>query len=324
MTTTTPRPLLGIEASAYAFPGPRRNVAEWAATHGMPDALVEGLARNGACHYHSSEGLSVVDLAASAVRKLLDEHPVDPDEIDLVVFTHTLPTSVAPPPASVPEQIRRLFGLRRAVALSVAQQNCASYLASLSVVERLFRLDPGLRRALVISADKVVVEKQRNLSDYAMQSDGAAATLVSRDAPHFRISSVVSHMEPQHYQGATRSAELIAKYSQGYGLIAYRLLSKVRAALPIDDPDDADTLLIPPNLNQPAFEKVADLLAIPRHRLCTENVSARGHSFCSDSIVNLTDRIRRPDGLTRNVLVYASGNSGCFSALALTDCVAAG
>ena len=319
MNTHFARPL-GIEAMSYSFPGPRRCVADWIDEQGMPDGLAAGLARNGASHYHSSEGLSTIDLAAAAVRQLFDEHPVEADSIDLVIFTHTLSSSVAPPPASVPEQIRRLFGLRRALAVSVAQQNCASYLASLKVVEHLFSLDPRLNRALIVSADKVVVEKQRNLSDYAMQSDGAAASLISRRTKRFLITPVVSHAEPQHYQGASRSPELMAKYSQGYALTAYRLLTKVRTALANEDDATDDTLLIPSNLNRPAFEKVADLLAIPHHRLYTDNIATRGHAFCSDAIINLTDLLRKPESLTRDILVYASGNSGCFSAMALTNC----
>lgn len=313
-----PTSLFGIEAASHYLP-PRKPVADWVRLQGLPGEVLVQLHENGMMHFHQAGETSVEALARGAMQALLEEHPVDPLSVDLLVFVHSLPTSTPPAPASLPVRLAAAFGMTRARAFALSGQNCASLLAALRLMRSLFHADPALHRVLLVSADRACGEHYRNLGAFSFESDGASALLVSRQHPFNRAIAFAGHVDGRHHAGFRRPQARAHEYRALYGLVAHRLVSRTAQASGLRLGDFKH--LLPINVDRHVFERVARSLHMPAEWVFTTNVAQHGHVMCSDVVINLTDLLRHAS-LDRacNLLFFMSGNNGSFATMALGNC----
>jgi 3-oxoacyl-[acyl-carrier-protein] synthase III len=313
-----PTSLFGIEAASHYLP-PRKPVADWVRQQGLPGEILAQLHENGMMHFHQAGDATVEALAHGAMQALLEDHPVDPLSVDLLVFVHSLPTSTPPAPASLPTRLATAFGLRRARSFALSGQNCASLLAALRLMRSLFHADPALHRVLLVSADRACGEHYRNLGAFSFESDGASALLASRHHPYNRALAFAGHVDGRHHAGFRRPQARAHEYRALYGLVAHRLLSRTAQASGLRLADFRH--LLPINVDRHVFERVARSLHMPPHWVFTPNVAQHGHVMCSDVVINLTDLLRHsPIDGNANLLFFMSGNNGSFATMALGNC----
>ena len=319
LSPAAPEPAFGIAAGAWYLPPERRGLANWAAAVEPERAkLLPSMQANGLSHYHVAPGQSVEALAVAATARLLEESGRRPQDVDRVIFCHTNTTSVMAPPASIAATLVKRFGLRRALGHSVAQLNCACIVGALRLLRTLMWRHQSLDNVLIVSADKVFGELSRNVSNYAIQSDGALALWIERDAPHNRIGPIAYHVDSRYYQGAAKSAELTRRYGLNYAIAAHRAIAQVMQAAGWSA-DDVDAVL-PMNANLTAFSRVIELLGMPIEKLHARNIGVTGHMFCSDPFVNFLDRFRDPaERRSGNAVLFASASSGVFSAVGVSQ-----
>lgn len=314
----TPDPAFGIAAGAWYLPPEKRGLDDWAAAVGPERSqLLPSMKANGLAHYHVAPDMSVEALAVAATARLLDESGQRPQDVDRVIFCHTNVNSVMAPPASIAATLLKRFGMRRAVGHSVAQQNCASIVCALRLLRTLMWRHASLRNVLIVSADKVFGEQSRNVSNYAIQSDGGLALWIGRDAPHNRIGPIVYNIDGRYHLGAAKGPELTRRYGLNYAFAAHHVIAQVmrNAGWSADDVD----AVLPMNANLTAFSRVVELLGMPIEKLHARNIGVTGHMFCSDPFVNFLDRFRDP-ALRRsgNAVLFASASSGVFSAIGVS------
>ena len=314
-----PRPALGIAAGAWYLPPEKRHVDDWAAA--VPPrlaGLLPSMKTNGLAHYHIAPKMSVEQLCSAAVARLLDATGRNPRDIDRVIFCHTNTTSVMAPPASIPAALIKRHGLSRAIGYSVAQQNCASIVCALRLLRTLMWRHSELREVLIVSADKVFGEASRNVSNYAIQSDGAMALWISRDAPRNRIGHIAYNIDGRYYRGSAKGPQLTQRYGLNYAFAAHHVISEVMrtsgwSAAQVD-------AVLPMNANLTAFTRVIELLGMPAHKLHAANIGRTGHLFCCDPFINFLDRFSDPAAVdSGNAILFASASSGVFSAVGVSD-----
>ena len=307
----------GIAAGAWYLPPQRRGLEDWAAAAGpAARALVPSMRTNGLAHYHVAPDMSVEALCAAAVRRLLDETGRAASEVDLVIFCHTNPTSVMAPPASIPAMLIKRFGMSRATGHSVSQQNCASVVCALRLLRTLMWRHAGLNEVLIVSADKVFGEASRNVSNYAIQSDGALALWVGRNAQRNRIGHIAYNIDGRYFRGSAKGPELTRRYGLNYAVSAHHVITEVmrRSGWSAGQVD----AVLPMNANLTAFTRVIELLGMPIAKLHAQNIGVTGHLFCCDPFVNFLERFRDRDRVSSgNAILFASASSGVFSAIGI-------
>jgi 3-oxoacyl-[acyl-carrier-protein] synthase-3 len=177
---------------------------------------------------------------------------------------------------------------------------------------------PGLENVLIVSADKVLGERTRNVSTYAIQSDGALALWVRRAAQRNRVGHLSYYVDGQYFRGSAKGPELTAQFSLNYAFVAHRMIRETMDASGWGA-DDVDAIF-PMNANLTAFKRVIELLEFPLEKLYSGNINAIGHVFCCDPFINFLQCFSSPaQGRKGNALLYASSSSGCFAAMAIHD-----
>lgn len=312
-------PQLGIVAGASYLPPLRRTLQDWgnAAGHEARQ-LIASMTRNGLAHFHVAPGMDIDALSCAGVERLLQTHGLAAADVDLILYCHTNTTSMMAAPASVPALIARRFGMKRALAYSIAQQNCASIVCALRLLKTLMWRHRTLDNVLIVSTDKVFGERFRNVSNYAIQSDGSLALWVSRDSPYNRIGHIAYYIDSRYYQGAAKGPVLGQRFALNYPLLANQVMSEVMRESGWSA-SDVDAVL-PMNANLSAFTRVMDLLGLPQQKLHSRNIGATGHMFCCDPFTNFLERFADPAQVqSGNAILFASASSGVFAAVGVSE-----
>ena len=315
---SAPRTSFGIEAASHYLP-PRIAVEDWAKSHDVPDETLRMLHDNGMRYFHRAGDLSVEQMASRSLRQLFDQHALDPASVDLLIYVHSLPTSIPAAPASLPARLAGDFGLSRARSFALAGQNCAGLLAALRIMRSLFLAEPQLNKVLLVSADRACGERYREVGAFSFESDGACALLLSRHHPFNRDLAFAGHVDGRHHGGFRRPQSRVSEYRALYGLVAHRLISRTAQASRLALEDFSH--LLPINLDRHIFERLAGSLHMPCDWVFTANIAEHGHVMCCDVVVNLLD-LWDQHGLRpkENLLFFMSGNNGSFATMALGNC----
>ncbi|MGP3507346.1 hypothetical protein L0936_05535 [Paracidovorax citrulli] len=315
--------IFGIEAASRYLPQ-QLPIQAWAQANHADAATLATLEKQGMRNFHHAGDESVEDMAGNALQALIDSHGLDREDVDLLVFVHSLSTSTPAAPASLPARLASAFGLGRARCFALSGQNCASLLLSLRVMRSLFHAEPDLKKVLLVSADRCCGESYRTAGGITFHSDGASALLLGRDTPFNRVLALEGHVSGRHHRAYARPEALRREYRTLYGTIAHRLLTRTAqfAGLALGD----FRYLVAENLDLNISRRLATSLGQPADWVYSDNVSACGHVQCSDSVIDLVDLWHsgpiNPDG--DNLLFFMSGANGSQAAMALGRCRAPG
>jgi 3-oxoacyl-[acyl-carrier-protein] synthase-3 len=311
-------PVLAIEAGARYLPATRVHLRDWARRRGPAiQRLLPSMMQNGLAHFHMAPGMDIEALSCAGVQRLLDSSALRPRDIDMVVFCHTNTSSVMAAPASVPALLARRFGMERALCWSVSQQSCASVMCALRLLRTLMWRHASLRQVLLVSTDKVMGERFRNVSNYAIQSDGSMALWLCRDGARNRLGHMACSVDSSYHRGADKGAELTQRFALNYPLLAHRMVRDVMQQHGWSG-EQVDAVL-PMNANLSAFSRVMDMLGLPQHKLHSENIGTVGHMFSSDPFLNFLDRFADPARVASgNAILFASASTGVFNALGIS------
>ncbi|MBU2551618.1 MAG: 3-oxoacyl-ACP synthase [Proteobacteria bacterium] len=132
-------------------------------------------------------GDGTVAMGLKAARKVMFCADMDPDQIDLVIWSGEEVKEYRNWP--VGPKIQKELGLRRAWSFDI-QQRCGTTLAALKLARDMIRGDDDIRNILIVTG-----YRNADLIDYAnprvrwmyFLAAGGAACIVQRDCPHNRI-----------------------------------------------------------------------------------------------------------------------------------------
>ena len=233
-------------------------------------------------------------LARRAVEALLRDHPVDPAEVDAIVYTTC--SYWSDPAASssaggglgprVVDEVLRPTGLSRAQLRVVFLAESGNLVTAMRVARNLVTVE-GRRRVLVLTADAVPAreaEYRAMPSSVAINSDGAAAILLSSEGGALELEGI----------SQVTSSRMLG-FVKGQGLQKYlEIIAGIRAATDRLLRDCGTTAegyahLLTNNYSLETLGGFADAVGIPRERLFVANVARCAHAFSADPLVSLVD-----------------------------------
>ena len=175
--------MIGLAATAAYLPERWMSAAEIAEASGIPEPVI--LEKFGLRGKHiAAADEHVSDMSVEAASRLLDQHDVDPAEIDVVMYFGSLwkdyPVWQAAP------WIAHRLGCHNAYGLEYANVSCGTPVA-LRLARNFLLAEPDLRNVRVVAA-----ARESHLLDYGNErsrfmfnfGDGAVAGLLIRDGGH--------------------------------------------------------------------------------------------------------------------------------------------
>lgn len=317
---------VGLEAVTYWLPEQSPTLEELE-RRGALRGPASTLAAFGFRHARVAESASHVEMAMHAVRMLLDETKLSPDEVDLVLYAGALTSSTtmecAPAPAGAVLHLRdfmdffkypvsRLqseFEFVNASVAGVNQQGCAAIFSAVRLGRATLLAEPEVRTVLCVSADRLPQGTSREVV-YNLVSDGACAMLLRRDASRNRILATHQVSKGAFWDAGSLEHEIIAAYFPTARTVIEDTLRKAGVTLA-----DIDWV-IPHNVSLRSWEILLGLIGCPREKLFTVNIERVGHTITADNFINLRDATEA--GLVRKgdlLLLFTFGyglNWGCM------------
>lgn len=283
-------PVVGIHAFVKHLPANKFNVSNWAKEFGKDREFVEQMVKEHGLQNYFKAGPedSIVHMCTAAVHKIMDRKEISPKEIDLVIYFHTVQTSIPLPPKSITTTIINTFRMVNAVGFSLAQLNCVSFIATLQTVKHIMTCRSNINNVLVIGADRAPSEQDRNIDGYQMESDAAIAAMVRRDCKRHRILSTGIAVDGEHYKGyqiRETQSEADTSLRMAY-LTLYKLVRKT-----IEGHVELNRIekILPHNVNPSGLRQIERCLRISDGKMFMDNISDKGHMYGCDGIVNLID-----------------------------------
>lgn len=182
---------IGIEGTSHYLPERWMTAAEMSILSDIPEVIIkEKFGLRGKHIAASDEHAS--QLASKAGLRLLEEHALDPESIDAVIYFGStwkdyLVWQAAP-------RIADVLGCRNAFALELDYVSCGSPVA-LRVARDLMLAEPDLQKVLLVagSRESYLIDYENPESRFTYNfGDGAVATLLTRDGGRNQVLS--SHM----------------------------------------------------------------------------------------------------------------------------------
>jgi 3-oxoacyl-[acyl-carrier-protein] synthase-3 len=175
--------VIGLAATAAYLPEQWLTAAELGVASGIPEGvIVEKFGLRGKHIAAADEHVS--DMAVTAASRLLEEHGLAPEDVDVVLYYGSLwkdyPVWQAAP------WIAHRLGCARAYALEYANVSCGTPVA-LRLARNFLLAEPDLRNVLLVAAcrESYLLDYGNERSRFMFNfGDGAVAGLLTRDAPH--------------------------------------------------------------------------------------------------------------------------------------------
>lgn len=174
-------PSIGITAIAYALP---EHTVDLETLHerGLLDSPVDVLAQFGFRCIHISDR-PADELALVALSRLIDEHQIEPESVDALLYAGAIPESHRVADGGVLEgfnyPVSRLqyeCGLINATTIGIGQAGCTGLMSAVALAADHLRANPDARRAICVSADVLPAHSKREII-YNVISDGACAQI---------------------------------------------------------------------------------------------------------------------------------------------------
>lgn len=281
-------PSIGITAIGYALP---ERAVDLRTLHerGLLESPVDVLAQFGFRCIHVSDR-PADELALVALRRVIEEHEIDPESVDALLYAGAIPEShrVADDGAALEgfnypvARLQYECGLINATTIGIGQTGCTGLMSAVALAADHLHAHPEARRVICVSADVLPADRPREII-YNVISDGACALLVERDGVRNRILAH-RHIAKGYYWNATaRKNEIVAAYFPTARTLVRHTLSRCGLS-----PHDI-ALIVPHNVSLRSWQILLPLLGMSPDRLFADNIAAKGHVIAADNFINLKD-----------------------------------
>ncbi len=263
-------------------------------------------------------------LALQAARQALQEAALDPRQVDALIWASARPEchvrrvdAGSSCDAGLMDGFRysagwlqHEMGLERAEVMAVAQQGCSTMFSALRLARSLLISEPGWRHVLCVGADALPAGAPREIL-YNVISDGACATVVSRDHRAERWLGSRQVSRGYYWDPVKRRAEILAAYFPMAQRVIQGLLSDHGVR-----PGEVDHV-IPTGVNHASWEILLRLVGIPTDRLY-RGEREFGHTTVADNFLYLEEfRRHHAAGDGSRLLLFTYGFGSSWSALLL-------
>lgn len=243
-----------------------------------------------------AQGYSAYDLTKSACEKLLDEHTVDPAEIDIIIYIKDrLPEYLI---SSSAARLQYDIKAVNAISFSIGDMGCADMTMAIKLAKEQLTLDTSINNVLVCYGHKQYTAT-RYRYPVTINGDGGIALLIGRTASN-QIKDIEIKMSGKYWDlfqvdyldKPFETYEEACTSQRNYGfelpIVTKMKIDEVntsllnRNSLELNDIDH----YVLQNLSQRAYDYTESSLNIRLLSSCGENLKKYGHLGPLDVILN--------------------------------------
>lgn len=254
-------------------------------------------------------------LALEAAGAALAGAGIAAPDVDLVIDFTTLPGWDGQF-LSFAQKLSADLGIEISTNLSFRVGGCGGLHLALKVAKSLMESDEDLRTALLVAAD-AAPPGNRSLLPITVQSDGASAVILRRDAGEGPVLLGTEVATLAHLHDAIRvsgagidvdAARIENELMPVYYLNFLRLMQKAlkRAGIELAGVDH----VVYSNISRGDREGFLKAMRIPAEKAFSVGVAGHGHTFASDLVINYTELRRTGRLRTGDTLLFASAGIG--------------
>jgi 3-oxoacyl-[acyl-carrier-protein] synthase-3 len=278
---------IGIEGSAYCLPSKSLSLSrlqQLGKLSSDPSVLRDfGFSRS-----FIESNRSAYELGKKAVLQLLEKEKIDPESVDMLVYSRALledskGQKSRDPLNYFPYQATRFqaeLGMNKARVLSLNEAGCVSLFSAIDLAKSFLTAERKMQRIICVSSDILPPHARREIL-YNVISDAACAVSITRTSKKNKILAYKQVTKGFYWNPKERVHELIATYFPTARTVLNQTLKE--AGLTIDDID----LVIPHNVNKPSWDILAKLFQCPEEKIYLANISKIGHTIAADAVINL-------------------------------------
>ncbi|CAM4262677.1 hypothetical protein BAMA_04640 [Bacillus manliponensis] len=282
---------IGIQGIGTYVPEKRVHLKQLANTLQLSDSDLNLL-----LHTHQLSNIAIEDeknaeeMLVSAIENLLLHEDIDPAEVGLILFTHTI-LQFSPFLSDPFLHIKEQFGFCNAQSMSVSNLNCSGMDFLFSISHKWLSNNPDEKSVLLLTSDKTFVEDFRYLKESSVMGDAASAILISKTADKNKIIQSQINVDATIFNGEASSPKEFDWFLKS---VSTGIIKNFRALLKKCDMDNNDiSLIIASNVNVPTWNNIGKILKIPIENIYFPTLKDIGHAHNSDPILNLQHALHR-------------------------------
>lgn len=263
---------------------------------------------------------SHIDLASKALKGIFKQGDVKPDDIDLLIYSGALPSSVTVGSIKTnsldifkysASKLQYDFGLTKANVIGISQQGCVSLMSAIRLARDSILAEKEINTVLCVSSDVLPKDSKREII-YNIISDGACALVVKRNSNHYKILGYNQISKGYYWDPELKENELLASYFPTSKMVIEKGLEKMNLKLENID------WIIPHNVSMRSWDILLNMLKFPKSKFYGKNIALKGHTIAADNFINLKDAIT--EGLIKRgqrILLFTFGFGAHWSCLIL-------
>jgi 3-oxoacyl-[acyl-carrier-protein] synthase-3 len=282
--------MLNIEAASYYVPTTYIDLNQASELYGLPRNELKVFTRlYGLEKIPYASNIALKELLFNALDKLFKENDINVDDIKFLIYAHTSKV-VMSFSDSVIQSIKKRYLLTNAISFGVTINNCASTISAIEMAESLIKDMPLNSKVLIVVGELTFTSVQKIIPKISILGDASSALLVSNVKKQHQLLAVGTIVEGASADGVWMTPEQNQQYERDYAptfsRAIHRAVAKVGLAL------SEIKLILPHNVNLPAWSKLAKQLNFPIEKVYLDNVKRYSHCFGSDSIINFVDVLK--------------------------------
>jgi len=225
------------------------------------------------------------DLVEEAARGLIEQSGIEPRKVRWLIHTHTGTQLTVPGDAMLVRVCRRLGLPPDTVAFGMTENNCASTISALRLIERLLATADDESHAILVVADTAFTPTLQLIPNASITGDGAVACLLSRRGPGHRVLASRLDVHGQHARCLWELDEDRAEFDAEY---PHRVIRCMEGALRDAGLTWSDVrCVLPHNINTYSWRRIAREAGIPIGLVYLDQVPRMAHCFGADTFINL-------------------------------------
>lgn len=277
---------IGIQGIGTYVPEKRVHLKQLANTLQLSDSELDLLLNT-----HHLSKIAVEDeknaeemLIAAIENLLLAHEDVDPADVGLILFTHTI-LQFSPFISDPFLHIKDRFGFCNAQSMSISNLNCSAMDFLLSISHKWLLNNPDKKSVLLLTSDKTFVEDFRYLKESSVMGDAASAILISKTANRNTIIQSEVNVDATIFNGEASSTKEFDWFLKS---VSTGIIKNLRSLLKKCDMDISDIdLILASNVNVPTWKNISKILKVPDENIYFPTLKDIGHAHNSDPILNL-------------------------------------
>ncbi|MDB5801966.1 MAG: 3-oxoacyl-ACP synthase [Rhodocyclales bacterium] len=225
------------------------------------------------------------DMLDRAMSAIVPESETERRQIKYIFHCHAAPC-VCPSGADLVGGLKKKYGLQHAIAVGLAQDQCATPITALHLAEILLQDEEENAKVLLLSGETGFHSSLRLIPNTTITGDASAACLLAKNGMRNAVLSIAQRKFEFASVQPVASANLpIPATSYGDDLIQVVKEALARAALSMAD----IALVLGHNVNTISWKFFARNFPCPSELIYLDNVPKSGHCFTSDPFINYCD-----------------------------------